>query len=187
VKRNRNKSRFRHDAADTGGADNRPSRQKDRVVVMQFKLSNALINVGVTMIAGAALLLGSGISVAQASPTQLVAKVSLSRQVMEIRVEGRLVDEWTVSTGADGYATPKGSYRPYRMHEMWYSRQYDNAPMPHSVFFHEGYAIHATPHVRNLGQPASHGCVRLHPDHAHDFFQLVDIFGATNTQIVIVD
>lgn len=59
--------------------------------------------------------------------------------------------------------------------------------MPHSVFFHGGYAVHATPHVKALGRPASHGCVRLHPDAASDFFQLVDLFGPANTAIVIVD
>ncbi len=154
---------------------------------MQGKFSSKLINIAATMVAGATLFLGGGISVAQASPTTLVAEVSLSRQVMEISVEGRLVDRWAVSTGASGFATPTGSYRPYRMHDMWHSRTYDNAPMPHSVFFHEGYAIHATPHVNNLGRPASHGCVSLHPDNAQDFFQLVDIFGAGNTRIVIVD
>ena len=59
--------------------------------------------------------------------------------------------------------------------------------MPHSVFFHGGYAVHATPHVRNLGRPASHGCVRLHPDDASDFYHLVEAVGASNTSIVIAD
>jgi lipoprotein-anchoring transpeptidase ErfK/SrfK len=127
---------------------------------MQGKRSRGLINMVATMVAATTLLLDGGIQIAQASTSQLVAKISLSRQVMQVSVGERLVDEWAVSTGAGGFTTPTGSYRPYRMHEMWYSRQYDNAPMPHSVFFHEGYAIHATPHVSNLGRPASHGCVR---------------------------
>ena len=59
--------------------------------------------------------------------------------------------------------------------------------MPHSVFFHGGYAVHATNHVKRLGMPASHGCVRLHPDAAADFYQLVETFGAANTSILITD
>ena len=73
------------------------------------------------------------------------------------------------------------------MHEMWYSKKYDNAPMPHSVFFTGGYAVHATPHVKNLGRPASHGCIRLHPTNAEQFYTLVKVFGQQNTRIVIVD
>ena len=87
---------------------------------------------------------------------------------------------------AAGALAATGSFKPYRMHEMWYSKKYDNAPMPHSVFFHGGYAVHATPHVKMLGRPASHGCIRLHPTHAEDFFRLVQTFGPNNTRIVIV-
>jgi lipoprotein-anchoring transpeptidase ErfK/SrfK len=81
---------------------------------------------------------------------------------------------------------PVGEWRPIRMHEMWYSRKYDNAPMPFAIFFYGGYAIHGTTDLNNLGNVASHGCVRLHPDNAADFYQLVEMFGPTNTSIVIV-
>lgn len=154
---------------------------------MRSAFANRLINIAACAAIGAALMAGAGVGKAAASASQLVAEVSLSRQSMQVAVDGRVYFEWTVSTGASGYATPKGSYRPTRMHEMWHSRKYDNAPMPHSVFFHGGYAVHATPHVRHLGQPASHGCVRLHPDNAHDFFELVETFGPGNTRIVVKD
>ena len=72
------------------------------------------------------------------------------------------------------------------MHRMWYSRKYDDAPMPHSVFFHGGYAVHATDAIRRLGRPASHGCIRLHSDDASDFYTLVETVGPANTSIVIV-
>lgn len=134
-----------------------------------------------------ALVQGIGVESAEASSHQVVATISISTQRMEVSVDGRQIFEWKVSTGGKGYVTPKGSYKPTRMHEMWYSRKYDNAPMPHSVFFHGGYAVHATPHVRNLGRPASHGCVRLHPDAAQDFYTLVEVFGPRNTSIVIVE
>ena len=80
---------------------------------------------------------------------------------------------WPVSTARRGYYTPTGVFYPYSLQPMHYSSKYDNAPMPHSIFFSGGYAIHATPHVGNLGHPASHGCVRLSPDHAAILYGIV--------------
>nr|WP_075217972.1 L,D-transpeptidase [Mongoliimonas terrestris] len=116
---------------------------------------------------------------------KLVAKVSLERQEMTVMVDGEVAHTWKVSTAGKGYKTPKGVWTPYRMHTMWYSRKYDNAPMPHSIFFTGGYAIHATPHVKRLGRPASHGCVRLHPDHAKVLFKLAKEFGRDNMRVVV--
>jgi lipoprotein-anchoring transpeptidase ErfK/SrfK len=154
--------------------------------MMYANLSTKLINVAAAALTGAALLFGAGNGAAQAA-NQLVARVSISQQTMQVLVDGRPTFEWKVSTAGKGYITPTGSYRPTRLEEMWYSRKYDNAPMPHSVFFQGGYAIHATNYVRRLGRPASHGCVRLHPDAAADFYQLVETFGPQNTSIVIVE
>lgn len=148
-----------------------------------MKTTARLINVAAAAVAGA--LLFAGINTARAA-NQLVARVSISQQTMEVLVDGQPAFEWKVSTGRKGYRTPTGSYKPIRMHRMWYSKKYDNAPMPHSVFFNGGYAVHATDAVKRLGKPASHGCVRLHPDNASDFYRLVETFGASNTQIVIV-
>lgn len=145
------------------------------------------IQIAAAAVTGAALLFGSGMTAAQAAAGKLVATVSIASQQMEVSVDGRPVATWKVSTAGRGYVTPKGSFKPIRMHEMWYSRKYDNAPMPHSVFFHGGYAVHATNHVKKLGRPASHGCVRLDPAAAADFYQLVELFGPANTAIVITD
>ena len=154
---------------------------------MRNQFFGRFINVIASVAAGAAMLLSVNSGNAIAAPNKLVAKVSIATQRMEVSVDGRHVATWKVSTAGKGYVTPKGSFKPTRMHEMWYSRKYDNAPMPHSVFFRGGYAVHATPHVRNLGRPASHGCVRLAPESAADFFQLVQTFGPSNTAIVIVE
>lgn len=116
---------------------------------------------------------------------KLVAKVSLERQEMTVLVDGKVAHTWKVSTAGKGYKTPKGVWTPYRMHTMWHSRKYDNAPMPHSIFYTGGYAIHATPHVKRLGQPASHGCVRLHPDNAKVLFQLAKSVGRDNMRVVV--
>ncbi|MBZ9756011.1 L,D-transpeptidase [Mesorhizobium sp. ESP6-5] len=150
---------------------------------MHTTISAKLINITAAALMGGALLFGAN---AAHAANSVVARVSLSQQVMEVSVDGRPTFAWKVSTGDRAHVTPTGSFKPTRMHEMWYSKKYDNAPMPHSVFFSGGYAVHATYAIKRLGQPASHGCVRLHPDNAADFYQLVETFGAANTSIVIV-
>lgn len=149
-------------------------------------LSNKLINVAVIAMASSAFFLGMSTGAAEAA-SKVVARVDISEQRMLVLVDGQPTFEWKVSTAGRGYVTPTGSFKPTRMHEMWYSKKYDNAPMPHSIFFHGGYAVHATPHVKRLGRPASHGCIRLHPDNASDFYALVEAFGPSNTSIVIVN
>lgn len=95
--------------------------------------------------------------------------------------------EWKVSTARPGYHTPVGDFRPYMLKPMHYSKKYDNAPMPNSIFFLGGYAIHATYDVKNLGRPASHGCIRLSPQNAKWLYNLVIENGKENTYIEIVD
>jgi len=115
----------------------------------------------------------------------IVARVDLSSQKMKVYVDGRPRYNWKVSTARAGYSTPLGSYRPTRMHRMWHSRKYDLAPMPNSIFFRGGYAIHGTPHVRSLGRRASHGCVRLAPGNARTLYRLIAQRGMGNSRIVI--
>ncbi len=121
---------------------------------------------------------------AAAAPS-LVAVVSLSQQRMTVTVDGFPRYTWLVSTAARGYHTPVGSFRPQRMERMWYSRKYDMSPMPHSVFFRGGYAVHGTPHVKRLGRPASHGCVRLAPGNAATLYSLVRQYGMANSRIIV--
>jgi len=94
---------------------------------------------------------------------------------------------WKVSTGRKGYRTPTGEFKPYLLKTMHYSRKYDNAPMPHSIFFHGGYAIHATNAVNKLGAPASHGCIRLSPQNARWLYRIVNEYGKEDTYIRIVE
>lgn len=95
--------------------------------------------------------------------------------------------EWPVSTGRDGYNTPTGEFQPYLLKPIHYSSKYENAPMPNSIFFYEGYAIHATYDIKHLGRPASHGCIRLSPRDAKWLYQLVKEYGKENTYIQIVE
>ncbi len=95
--------------------------------------------------------------------------------------------EWRVSTGRQGYTTPSGDFQPYLLKRMHYSSKYENAPMPNSIFFHGGYAIHATDAISKLGRPASHGCIRLSPQNAKWLYQIITDYGKDNTYITIVD
>jgi len=120
-----------------------------------------------------------------ASASTILAKVDISDQTMHVFVDGWERYTWPVSTAKRGYITPTGDYHALRLAEMWYSRKYDNSPMPHSIFFLGGYAIHGTEYVKRLGTPASHGCVRLHPDNAAVLFDLVKENGTANMDIQI--
>jgi lipoprotein-anchoring transpeptidase ErfK/SrfK len=114
--------------------------------------------------------------------TEIVVSKSHQRMIVHSS-EGSY--SWPVSTARRGYYTPTGSFRPYSLQPMHYSRKYDNAPMPHSIFFSGGYAIHATPHTGNLGRPASHGCVRLSPGNAATLYRIVrNDMGETTIRIV---
>ena len=98
--------------------------------------------------------------------------ISKRHQTMEVLQDGELIEQWPVSTARKGYYTPTGTFYPYPYQLMHYSKKYDNAPMANSIFFNGGYAIHATPHIGNLGRPASHGCVRLSPDNARTLYKM---------------
>lgn len=114
----------------------------------------------------------------------IVIDVSEQKMYVETPLE---MYEWDVSTGRKGYSTPRGIYQPYLLKSMHYSSKYENAPMPHSIFFHGGYAIHATEAINNLGRPASHGCVRLHPQNARWLYQIVKEYGKENVFIYVQD
>ncbi len=132
----------------------------------------------------AAMLFGSSIESKAAS---LVANIDVSSQTMTVSRHGQVLYRWSVSTARKGYVTPRGSYRPQWTARMWYSRKYDMSPMPYSVFFRGGYAIHGTGAVRQLGRPASHGCVRLHTANAATFYAMVKEVGYGNTRIVVTN
>ncbi|MGI9425165.1 MAG: L,D-transpeptidase [Hyphomicrobiaceae bacterium] len=112
-------------------------------------------------------------------------RVDLSSQRMQVFVNGSLRHVWRVSTGRRGYSTPTGTFRPTRLERRWYSRKYNWSPMPHSIFFVGGVAIHGSYHTRQLGRRASHGCVRLAPRNAARLFGLVRRHGARRTRIQV--
>ena len=117
---------------------------------------------------------------------RLVITINKVSQKMTVTLDGDTVYKWPVSTGAPGYETPSGTFRPFRLEKEHYSNEWDDAPMPHSIFFTAGgHAVHGSYHVKSLGRRASHGCVRLHPDNAAKLFALVKKTGMSNTRVVV--
>jgi lipoprotein-anchoring transpeptidase ErfK/SrfK len=117
-----------------------------------------------------------------AAPADATVRVDidLSRQRMHVASSSGSYS-WPVSTARPGYRTPRGSFSARGLQRMHYSSKYDNAPMPHSIFFSGGYAIHGTYATRALGRPVSHGCVRLSPGHAAELYGMVRREGARIT------
>ena len=118
-------------------------------------------------------------------PPSLLVDIDLTRQRMTVTEHGNVKHAWAISSGREGYRTPTGTFRPTWMAKMWYSKQYDDAPMPHSVFFNGGIAVHATQSTGMLGRPASHGCIRLAPPNAAAFYALVSSHGKAMTRIKV--
>jgi lipoprotein-anchoring transpeptidase ErfK/SrfK len=148
------------------------------------RIDQALEFFDMKMILAIAVIL-AGFTTTPAYAAAVEARIDLSEQRMRVYQNGRLRYNWPVSTARRGYRTPTGSWKPTRMHKMWYSRKYDNSPMPHSIFFYGGYAVHGTNQIKSLGRPASHGCIRLHPDNARALYNLVTQNGTNNTRIRI--
>lgn len=123
--------------------------------------------------------------VASQASASVRVSIDIGSQRMHVYVNGALRHVWKVSTGRGRYRTPTGTYRPQRMHRRYYSRKYHGSPMPHSIFFRGGYAIHGTNHYRALGRRASHGCVRLSRGNAARLFSLVRRHGPRQTRISI--
>ena len=115
----------------------------------------------------------------------IVVQIDRAAQRMAVIVDGAPRYNWRVSTARRGYITPPGTYHPEMLARRWFSRKYYNSPMPHSIFFYGGFAIHGSYEISHLGRPASHGCVRLDPSNAAILFGLVQREGMAATTIVI--
>ena len=132
----------------------------------------------------AAAMIMSGLLTTQAM-ADVVVQIDKSSQRMSVSVNGASRYTWPVSTGRSGYGTPSGTFHPQLMARRWFSKKYYNSPMPYSIFFYHGFAIHGTNDLGRLGGPASHGCIRLHPANAAALFELVKSEGTGATSIVV--
>lgn len=117
---------------------------------------------------------------------KILIEIDKAAQRMIVSQDGQQLHVWPVSTGLRGYETPSGDFTPFRLERDHYSREWDDAPMPHSIFFtKQGHAIHGTEHTRRIGRPASHGCVRLEPQNAAVLFEMVKAEGMANVRVVL--
>jgi hypothetical protein len=133
-----------------------------------------------------AVLVGLMLFTAGAAQAKVSITVDKNAQTMTVAVDGVERYQWPVSTGLPSYETPNGSFRTFRMEEDHYSKEFDDAPMPHSIFFTKiGHAIHGTDSVNRLGSPASHGCVRLSRANASTLYALVQQEGVLNTSVTL--
>src|SRR5437764_12832807 len=127
------------------------------------------------------------LSVAPAAEAAVQITIDKSIQQMTVEVDGRPLYHWPVSTGKGAqYDTPNGKFKSFRMERDHFSKEWDDAPMPHSIFFTpKGHAIHGSFDTKRLGPPASHGCVRLSPANAEKLYALVEKEGVTNTPVIL--
>jgi L,D-transpeptidase catalytic domain len=124
--------------------------------------------------------------IATGAQAKVAITVDKDNQQMTVAIDGVERYRWPVSTGIPSYETPNGSFRTFRMEEDHYSKEFDDAPMPHSIFFTKiGHAIHGTDSVSRLGSPASHGCVRLSRANAATLYALVQEQGVLNTTVTL--
>ena len=130
------------------------------------------------------IALGAAVAASDAE-AKLDLFIDKSTQQISVIQNGRLLYVWPVSTGQDRFSTPSGVYTPERLERTWFSKAYYNSPMPHAIFFHHGFAIHGSYDIARLGGPASHGCVRLHPQDAALLYGMVEQEGPGNTTIVL--
>src|ERR1700731_769044 len=121
-----------------------------------------------------------------AAQAKVAITIDKNNQMMTVAVDGVARYHWPVSSGIPSRETPNGSFRAFRMEEDHYSKEFDDAPMPHSIFFTKiGHAIHGTDSVGRLGTPASHGCVRLSRQNATTLYALVQEQGVLNTSVTL--
>lgn len=126
------------------------------------------------------------VALASSAQAAVLIEIDKSAQRMNVTRDGQELYSWPVSTGRGGYDTPSGSYTPFRMEADHYSKEWDDAPMPHSIFFTKlGHAIHGSFETKRLGSAASHGCVRISPANATTLFSLVKAEGMANVKVAI--
>jgi hypothetical protein len=123
---------------------------------------------------------------APAAKAAVQITIDKSSQQMTVERDGRPLYQWPVSTGRSGFDTPSGKFKTFRMERDHFSKEWDDAPMPFSIFFtQKGHAIHGYLDTKNIGRPASHGCVRLTPANAEKLFALVQEDGVLNTTVTL--
>ena len=147
-------------------------------------------NEGANVCSDSTLTIGQAEAKPKSAPStkgsSILIAIDKTTQKMSVFIDGTKKYDWRVSTGRSGYSTPSGTYTATSMNEVWYSKEWDNAPMPHAIFFMtDGHAVHGSYEVKSLGKPVSHGCVRIAPKNASILYALVGKNGLKNTQVML--
>jgi len=173
-------------SAALGGHMRTSLNQLMRITLLLTAIDAAMVLFPVTAHAGSGYRRAIDAGVAGAKRVGVLVNIDKTNQQMTVSLNGVETYRWRVSTGRAGYSTPSGTYTATSMNKIWYSKQWENAPMPHSIFFmKDGHAIHGSFDVKNLGNPVSHGCVRISPQNAATLYKLVKENGLENTQVVV--
>jgi len=131
-------------------------------------------------------LFAAGSFASDAAQAKIAITIDKDAQMMTVAVDGVARYQWPVSTGNPSHETPNGTFRTFRMEEDHFSKEFDDAPMPHSIFFTKvGHAIHGTDSESKLGTPVSHGCVRLSRANATTLYAMVEKDGVLNTTVTL--
>jgi L,D-transpeptidase catalytic domain len=139
-----------------------------------------------TILSGSLVAAAFALPLAAPARADIAISVDKSAQQMTVAVDGQQKYVWPVSTGRAGYDTPNGSFKINRMDADHFSQEWDNAPMPHTMFFDlHGHAIHGFFDEKHLGMAVSHGCVRLSRANATVLFDLVKAEGRANTSVTV--
>ena len=90
------------------------------------------------------------VALTRSASAAIVVEIDRAVQRMAVSVDGAPRYNWRVSTARRGYITPPGNYHPEMLARRWFSRKYYNSPMPHSIFFYGGFAIHGSYEISHL-------------------------------------
>jgi hypothetical protein len=143
-----------------------------------------LMRIGASLLTS--LIAATALLAASAAQAAITIHIDKSAQRMTVSVDGATRYVWPVSTGRAGYDTPSGTFKINRLDADHQSQEWDGAPMPHTMFFDlRGHAIHGFFDVKHLGQPVSHGCVRLAPANAATLFAMVQTQGMKETTVIV--
>ena len=102
----------------------------------------------------------------ESADAKLDILVDKATQRMFVIQDGYIRFMWPVSTGREATQTPNGVFTPQRLERNWSSTAYYDLPMPFSIFFHQGYAIHGSYAIDRLGGPHrmdAYGCIPITP------------------------
>ncbi|MEM7793718.1 MAG: L,D-transpeptidase [Cyanobacteria bacterium P01_C01_bin.118] len=116
---------------------------------------------------------------------ELVLQLS-ERQLYVYRGE-TLESQFPVAVGKSGWETPTGSFEvAYMLDNPGWTNPFTGELVPPGsdnplgerwiAFWTDGQneiGFHGTPNRESIGQPASHGCVRLYNEHIRELYELV--------------